>query len=247
MKNRLLFTIFCACLTISSLLWIPALGKNEPFGMLVFTKTKGYRHKSIPDGVAALDSLGRANGFRITHTEDAAQFTTENLARYRVVSFLSTSGDVLNPAQQRAFERYIQNGGAFVGIHAASDTEYDWPWYGGLVGAYFDKHPKIQSAVLHVSDTTHVSTHGLPNPWHRRDEWYNFRTQPEDVHALITVDETSYTGGTMGLHHPLSWYHIYQNGRSWYTAMGHTQAAFREPLFLKHILGGILWAANQSE
>ena len=219
----------------------------RPFDILVFTKTEGYRHASIPDGVAALEELGQQRGFRVAHTEDARQFTADNLARYRAVVFLNTSGDVLDASQKTAFERYIQRGGGFVGIHGASNTEYDWPWYGRLVGAYFDRHPKVQPASLSVVDAAHISTRGLPNPWRRRDEWYDFHSFPDRVRVLITVDESSYEGGAMGDPHPISWYHMYDGGRAWYTAMGHTPESYREPFFLQHLLGGILWAAGLAE
>lgn len=178
-------------------------------------------------------------------TEDPATFADATLSEYRVVIFLSTTGDVLNVAQQAAFERYIQTGNGYVGIHSASDTEYDWPWYGGLVGAYFSNHPSIQPGTIHVEDRSHPSTASLPETWLRTDEWYDFRTNPRGtVRVLATLDEASYSGGGMGTDHPISWYHEYDGGRAWYTAGGHTVESFSEPLFLEHILGGILDAAG---
>ena len=105
--------------------------------VLVFSKTAGFRHDSIDEGIAAVCELAGAEGIAVDATEDAANFTAEPLGEYDAVVFLSTTGDVLNAEQQAAFEAYIQGGGGFAGIHAASDTEYDWPWYGDLVGAYF--------------------------------------------------------------------------------------------------------------
>ena len=142
-------------------------------------------------------------------------------------------------------ERFIQNGGGFVGIHSATDTEYDWAWYGQLVGSYFDGHPAIQEAEVDVVDNAHLSTSGLPNPWLRTDEWYNFDPDPTgSVTVLLTVDESTYSGGTMGNPHPIAWFHEFDNGRSWYTAMGHTEASYSEPLFRQHLLGGIRYAAG---
>ncbi|GAB3959747.1 hypothetical protein GCM10027614_79930 [Micromonospora vulcania] len=150
-----------------------------PLGkVLVFSKTAGFRHSSIPNGIAAIQQLGAANGFTVTATEDAATFTTANLAQYQAVVFLSTTGDVLNAGQQGAFEAYMAGGGGFVGVHAASDTEYDWPWYGGLVGAYFASHPAIQQATVRVEDRANASTAHLPSTWPRTDEWYNYRANP---------------------------------------------------------------------
>lgn len=211
---------------------------------LVFTKTAGYRHRSIPAGVEMIRALGREHGVAVTHSEDASVFADETLSDYAAVVFLSTTGDILDERQQAAFERYIRDGGGFVGIHAAADTEYDWPWYGGLVGAWFESHPRVKSAVVDVADPTHPSTRMLPRRWERRDEWYDFRDNPRgDVHVLLTLDEESYRGGgEMGGDHPIAWCHEYEGGRSWYTGGGHTRKSFSEPLFRQHVLGGIRWA-----
>jgi type 1 glutamine amidotransferase len=160
------------------------------------------------------------------------------------VIFLSTTGDVFDGNQQAAFERFIRRGGGFVGVHSAADTEYDWAWYGGLVGAYFKSHPRIQPATLIVADSTHPSSEHLPPRWARRDEWYNFREAPAVGRTLLVIDEKSYSGGTMRLRHPMAWCQEYDGGRAWYTALGHTIETYGEPLFLRHLLGGILWAAG---
>jgi type 1 glutamine amidotransferase len=216
------------------------------FSVLVFSKTAGFRHDSIPDGIAAVQALGQQHNFQVDATEDAGVFSDSGLAPYRVVIFLLTSGDILNGEQQAAMERFIQNGGGFVGIHSASDTEYGWPWYGQLVGAYFSDHPPgVHQADTHVVDPDHLSTQGLPSTWTRTDEWYNFADNPADrVNVLLNLDETTYVGGAMGASHPISWYHEFENGRSWYTGMGHTKSSYAEPLFRQHLLGGIRWAAG---
>jgi cytochrome c len=216
----------------------------DEFAVLLFSKTVEFRHASIPAGIAAIQAMGEDHGFRVDATEDAAAFASENLARYRAVVFFNTTGNVLDDAQQAAFERYIRSGRGFVGIHSATDTEYDWPWYGTLVGAYFRKHPAIQPATL-VVDRSHVSTAHLPVRWQRIDEWYNFRQELEpDITILIRIDEGSYRGGTMGTNHPITWYHEFDGGRAWYTAIGHKPEAYAEPLFMEHLLGGIRWAAG---
>jgi hypothetical protein len=218
------------------------------FAVLVFSKTAGYRHESIEAGIAALRQLGEQHGFSVEATEAAERFDDATLANYRVVVFLNTTGNVLDAGQQAAFERFIRRGGGFVGIHSATDTEYDWPWYGALVGAYFKSHPRIQVARLRVIRDDHPSTRGLPAEWVRRDEWYNFREDPSPgVTALILLDETSYTGGTMSTRHPAAWCHEYDGGRAWYTALGHTVETYAEPLFLAHVLGGIQWAADMPQ
>ncbi|WP_407317137.1 ThuA domain-containing protein [Isoptericola halotolerans] len=225
----------------------PAAEAIDEFDVLVFSKTAGFRHGSIPTGVAAIEQLGQDNGFTVTATEDAGAFTEENLEQYEAVVFLSTTGDVLDDTQQAVFEGYIEDGGGYAGIHAASDTEYDWPWYGELVGAYFAGHPAQQDATIKVEDHAHPSTEHLPERWDRFDEWYNFRSDPRDeVHVLASLDESTYNaGGTaMGAEHPIAWCHNFEGGRSWYTGGGHTDASFSEPDFLEHLLGGIRTAAG---
>lgn len=212
--------------------------------VLVFSKTAGYRHASIATGIDAIARLGRQNGFDVDATEDAARFNADELKRYRAVVFLSTSGDVLDTRQQQAFEAYVAGGGGYVGVHSASDTEYEWPWYGVLVGAYFASHPDIQRARLQVVDRQHAAARTLPEKWERIDEWYNFRLPPRNVHVLIRIDESSYHGGKQGADHPMAWYHAVGKGRAFYTALGHTEASYQEPLFLAHLLGGIRYAAR---
>ncbi|MFL5580058.1 MAG: ThuA domain-containing protein [Gemmatimonadaceae bacterium] len=213
--------------------------------VLVFSKTAGYRHSSIETGVAAVRTLGQQSGFAVDATEDASAFNDRNLRRYRAVVFLSTTGDVLDAKQQDALERYIQAGGGWVGVHSATDTEYDWPWYGRLAGAYFTSHPNdpnVRKGTFRVLDRSHVSTQGLPDRWEREDEFYNFKNIDSTIRVLVDIDETSYQGGTNGARHPMSWYHEFDGGRAWYTNMGHTEATFAEPLFLRHLLGGLRWA-----
>jgi len=213
--------------------------------VLVFSKTAAFRHDSIPAGIAAIQQQGRQRGFDVDATEDAGAFTDDNLARYRAVVFLSTTGDVLNAAQQVAFERFIRRGGGFVGVHAAADTEYDWPFYGALVGAYFAGHPEVQNATVQIEDPNHPATASLPRPWVRRDEWYNFRRNPRgNVTVLATLDERTYTGGTMPSDHPIMWYHTFEGGRSFYTGGGHASESFSEPPFAEHLGKAIQWVAG---
>lgn len=214
--------------------------------VLVFSKTNGYRHKSIEMGIEAIELLGEIHNFDVYATENASFFKPERLDRYEVIVFLNTSGeDVLDAAQKQAFEQYIQQGGGFVGIHGAAATGYEWAWYGELVGAFFEDHPEPQKATVMVLDRSHPSTQHLPARWERFDEWYNYRTNPQgNVHVLAALDEQTYEGGTMGYDHPISWAHEFDGGRSWYTGLGHTQAAYTNKQFLDHIFGGIQWAAG---
>ncbi|GAB2623853.1 lectin [Streptomyces capparidis] len=225
-----------------------AVAADPAYKILVFSKTAGFRHSSIDDGIAALRGLGAANNFTVDATEDAAAFTGGNLAQYRAVVFLSTTGDVLNGTQQTAFEQYIKGGGGYVGIHAAADTEYDWAFYEGLAGALFHSHPAIQPATVEVEDRAHDATAHLGGAWQRTDEWYNYRTNPRTTaHVLASLDESSYSGGSMSGDHPISWCKDYQGGRAFYTGGGHTDESYGEPAFRRHLLGGIRWAAGMTE
>ena len=225
----------------------PGAAAPPDLRILLFTKTAGFRHDSIPTAVQALSELGARLRIRVDATEDGAVFTDQRLRRYDTVVFLLTTGDVLDDRQQAAFQRYVRSGGGFAGVHSASDTEHDWPWYGGLVGAYFRAHPQIQQAAVLVSDPRDASTRGLPRRWTRTDEWYAFATNPRGtVRVLATLDEASYVpaDSAMGEDHPIAWSHLYDGGRAWYTALGHTRESYAEPLFGGHVLGGILWAAG---
>jgi type 1 glutamine amidotransferase len=222
-------------------------GDAAALSVLVFTRATGFRHASIDDGVVAIRNLGAANGFTVEVTDDPARIEATALTRFRVVVFLSTTGDPLDPAQQAALRRWVERGGGWVGVHAAADAFYDWPWYGELVGARFKRHPAVQRATVRVTDRDHPSTRSLPATWTRADEWYEFRDNPRGrAQVLAVVDESTYRGGGMGEDHPVSWCHQQGRGRSWYTALGHTRQSWSEAPFLDHLLGGIRWAAGAS-
>jgi len=210
--------------------------------ILVYTKTTGFHHPSITAGKAAIMKLGRENHFLVDTTSDSSKIEESNLKRYAALVFLNTTGSILNNYQQADLQRYIQAGGGFVGIHAATDAEYDWPWYGRMIGAYFNEHPTIQPAIINVVDKTNPSVKMLPSAWKRTDEWYNFREISKDIHVLLTIDEKSYKGGTNGNFHPMAWYHNFEGGRVWYTELGHTEESYSDKLYLQHILGGIQYA-----
>lgn len=224
---------------------------DAPRRVLIFSKTAGFRHESIPDGIRCIREIAKGH-FEVDATEDPGTFTRENLARYGAVVWLSTTGDVLNESQQQAFEEFIRSGRGYAGIHAASDTEYEWPWYGRLVGAYFNTHPPVQEASNDVEIRDHASTRVLPARWPRTDEWYGFRSNPrslDGMRVLVTLDETTYQPGAsaMGKDHPIAWCHEFEGGRAWYTGGGHTSESFTEPLFRAHLLGGILWSMRADE
>ncbi|MCA9273766.1 MAG: ThuA domain-containing protein [Phycisphaerales bacterium] len=247
---RLPHILAVVVITLPVLAWSPApKHADEPtHRVLVFTKTAGFRHGSIPDGVEAMRKIGESRGWAVEHTEDSETFTDEGLAEYDAVVFLSTTGDVLDGAQQEAFEKFIQSGKGYMGIHAAADTEYDWPWYASLVGAQFKSHPSIQEATIHVLDQHHPSTKHLGAHWVRTDEWYDYRSMPADeVSKLLALDETTYEGATMGETHPIAWCHEYDGGRSFYTGGGHTSESFTEPDFVRHLEGGLAWVLGEED
>jgi type 1 glutamine amidotransferase len=226
----------------------PVSAADTPYDVLVFSKTAGFRHDSIPQGIQMIRDLGAANSFTVTATEDANAFNATNLAQYEAVVFLNTTGDVLSTTQQGAFENYIRAGGGYVGIHSAADTEYDWPFYGELVGAYFASHPAIQQATTRVENRAHAATAHLGQTWVRTDEWYNYRTNARSTaRVLTTLDESTYSGGGMGADHPHTWCKSVQGGRSFYTGSGHTQGSYAEPAFRSMVLGGIRYAANRTK
>jgi cytochrome c len=215
---------------------------QEGTRILVFSKTAGFRHESIPAGIDALRKIAAMDNITVDTTENAANFNEENLRRYKAVVFLNTTGDVLNQEQQNDFERFIQAGGGYLGVHSATDTEYDWPWYGKLAGAYFTSHPNnpnVRKAEFMTVDHNHLSTDSLPDRFERTDEFYNFRDFNNDIKVLVKIDEKSYEGGTNGDNHPMSWYHEFDGGRAFYTAMGHTNESYQEPLVIRHIRGGL--------
>lgn len=247
MKSKHLFPFTVLLIAV----WIGisnfAEAQNYQFRALVFSKTKGFRHQSIPDGVVAIKKLGRDHQFEVFTTEDADIFTDERLKRFDVIILMSTTGTIFNEEQKAAFQRFVQSGKGIVGIHSATDTEYEWPWYTKLIGAQFKNHPHIQSVRLNVVDKKHPATYHLPEKWLWTDELYAFKNFNPDVRVLITADETSYdTGSTepMGEFHPMAWTHEYDGGRIFYTALGHTDWAFLSDNFLQHIYGGIWYAAK---
>lgn len=214
--------------------------------VLVFSKTKGFRHESIEAGINAFTKLGADNNIQVDFTEDASRFNAADLKNYQAIVFLNTTGDVLDNTQQGEFEKYIKSGGGYLGIHAAADCEYDWPWYGQLVGAWFLDHPSspsnVQKGKFIVVDKKHASTAAMPETFERSDEFYSFKSINPAIHPLIRIDEKSYQGGKNGANHPMSWYHDFDGGRSFYINMGHTKETFSEPMMLKHIWEGLKYA-----
>jgi len=243
MKKIFVFSILAiVCLVVSC-------GKKRGGNprVLVFSKTAGFRHSAIPNGIAAIQKLGSENGFDVDTTENTSYFNDDSLKKYSAVIFLNTTGNVFDNSQEIAFERYIQAGGGFVGVHSATDTEYDWGWYGRLVGGYFNGHPEPQQAKFIIKDRSFPATeHFKDTVWQHTDELYNFKKLNPDVKVLITIDESTYKGGTNGAFHPMSWYHDYDGGRSFYTELGHVEECYTDEVYLKHLLGGINYAIGDN-
>ena len=244
-QNASLFFLLSLAGILSACLQQPAQPK-----ILVFTKTAGFVHSSIPVGTRAIVELGKRNGFEVDTTSSAQIFTDKNLRQYKALVFLNTTdtADALfTEPQKKALQNYIRSGGGFAGVHAATDAGYRWDWYTQLVGANFLSHPRQQKARIVVVDHDHLSTRHLPDSWVRKDEWYNFKNLNPHVNVLLQLDESSYEGGENGAHHPVSWYHEFEGGRAWYTALGHTEESYEEPEFLQHLLGGIQYAMGTAK
>ena len=218
-----------------------AFGVNfeKPKKVLVFTKTAGFRHDNIEEGVKVLSGLLKDQNMQMFHTEDANVFLADSLNNFDAVLFFSTTGDIFNADQKEAFQKFLKSGKGFMGIHAATDTEHNWPWYTGLVGAYFASHPAVQEAKIDVKNRKHLATKHLPKVWMHKDEWYDFSNVKPDLKILMTLDESSYKDGKMGDFHPIAWYQVYDGIKVFYTGLGHTKESLHEPNFQKQIIGGL--------
>jgi type 1 glutamine amidotransferase len=227
----------------------------EQFSVLLFSKTAGWHHESIHEGVTAIRNLGKLHDFTVFWTEDAKRvFNDAELKKYKAVIFLSTTGDALNDEQQAAFERFIKAGGGFVGIHAAADTEYDWPWYTKMVGHMFHIHPAVQTATIKVENPNFPGMDRFAKRFLFTEEWYEYdAARSTNLKYLLTVDEKTYSpyakwgpkeGKGMGAFHPIAWYQEYDGGRAFYTGLGHLPATYSDVNFMHHVYGGIYWAAT---
>jgi len=219
---------------------------DNEFSILVITETKGFVHKSIDAGLDLIKLLGDSNKFNVYSSSTSDIITVENLENISSIIFLNTTGDILDLAQQQVMEQFIRSGKGFVGIHSATDTEYDWEWYGGLVGAYFKNHPiGTAKAKINTINSKHISTKHLKKDWEIRDEWYNFYNINPNINVLLNLDETSYSGGQHGENHPITWFHEYEGGRSFYTGLGHLLDIYSDTRFIDLLKGGILYASGE--
>lgn len=245
--RRIVLTLAC--------FWLAGVAQAEQFKVLVFSKTGGWHHESIPAGVEAIRKLGQMHDFGVFWTEDASRVMNDKeLPKFQAVIFLSTTGDILNDEQKAAFQRYIRAGGGFVGVHSADDTEKNWPWYMKLLGRMFKAHPANQTATLMVNERNFPGMDRFPKRFLFTEEWHEFGPAlSEGLQVLLSVDERTYDASTnwggvkgqgMGAQHPISWYQPFEGGRSFYTALGHLPGTYMDERFLHHLFGGIYWAAT---
>ena len=218
---------------------------QNSFSVLLITETKGWVHDSIESGIDLIVDIGDKKNFNVYHSDDSKVITSENLKEFNSIIFLNTTGDILNNYEQKVMENFIKNGKGFVGVHAASDTEYEWQWYGDLVGAYFMNHSDVFDRKLFTVDNTHIMTEHLNPEWNIVDEWYNFKYISDNINVLLKLDETSYEGGEHPHNQPITWYQEYDGGRSFYTALGHVKEVFKDERFIELLEKGILYASNE--
>jgi len=271
MNKKLLLLFIAAFLASFAFSQLPAEKSNQSeviglqpghgVNVLVFTKTLGFYHDSKPNAIKAFYEIAHENKWRITFTEDSTFFSETELSKYSVVIFLLTTGDnLLNDGEKLALQQYVESGGGFVGVHSATDTEFKWPWYEGLMGARFIGHPPVHEGNLIIEDRNHAATRCFAADtvkW--KDEFYSFDRNPRNnsrVKVLVSIDENSYNINenlwfkdvniVMG-DHPLIWCQHIGRGRSFQTALGHTSELYDNPIFRKHLTGAILWAAGKAE
>ncbi len=239
------------CLTLLSIFLIQSnsdisclnCSNKNTFSVLVITETKGWVHDSIESGLKLIQNIGSKNNFNVYHSDNSSVITYKNLKSFKTIIFLNTTEEILTDVEQKVMESFIKSGKGFVGVHAAADTEYNWQWYGKLVGAYYRNHPEVMNGKI-LTINHKISNH-LDSEWEIEDEWYNFDYVNYDINILLNLDEESYIGGEHPDYHPITWYHEYDGGRSFYTGLGHTKEVYDDERFIKLLEKGILYASYQ--
>ena len=216
---------------------------QNSFSVLVITETNGWVHDSIDSGLILIKDIANRNNFNVYYSDDSSVITDNNLKDIKTIIFLNTTQEILTDDEQKVMENFIKSGKGFVGVHAAADTEYDWQWYGKLVGAYFRSHPDVMNAKIFTVD--HSITDHLDYEWEIEDEWYNFDYTNNNINILLNLDEKSYEGGEHPDYHPITWFHEYDGGRSFYTGLGHTKEVYLDERFIKLLEKGILYVSYQ--
>ena len=216
---------------------------NNSYSVLVITETKGWVHDSIESGLKLIQNIGNKNNFNVYHSDNSSVITYKNLKEIKTIIFLNTTEEILTDVEQKVMESFIKSGKGFVGVHSAADTEYNWQWYGKLVGAYYRNHPEVMNGK--ILTINHKITNHLDSEWEIEDEWYNFDYVNYDINILLHLDEDSYIGGEHPDYHPITWYHEYDGGRSFYTGLGHTKEVYDDERFIKLLEKGILYASYE--
>ena len=215
---------------------------TNSFSILVITETEGWVHESIGSGLNLIEDIGNKNNFNVYYSDDSSVITYDNLKNINSIVFLNTTGNILSNKEQNVMEEFIRSGRGFLGVHSAADTEYDWDWYGNLVGAYFRSHPDVMPAKI-ITIENKITNH-LDSEWNIEDEWYNLNYTNENIKILLNLDESSYEGGDHPDYHPITWYHEYDGGRSFYTGLGHTNEVYKDNRFIKLLEKGILYVSK---
>ena len=242
------------CTCVLALLCFSTLSAQQ-FKALLVVQTAGWQHESTFSAIPAMEKMAARHDFKLDLKQRAMPVNEKMLANYDVVIFINTTGDIFSDAEQAAMEKFIQSGKGWVGVHAASDTEYDWKWYTDMVGHMFKIHPHVQTAMVDVHDNTFPGLEGWPKRKMWTDEFYEYLdgSKKDGFNYLVTVDENTYDTEAQwgdnksrghGDFHPMSWHHNYDGGRAFYTNFGHVPAVFEDPDFLQHLYGGIWWAAK---
>lgn len=236
-------------------------GTIAPKQILIYTHNgegyneKGYVHENIAASVEALKKLCSDNRYAVQATDDPSIFTPEKLRKINCIIFSNSNNQAFETeAQKQAFIAYTHNGGGFVGIHSASGSERQWPWFWAMVGGKFVRHPELQKFTIKVVDKNHPATDFLGDSWAWEDECYYTDQLNPDIHVLLAADLTTivddkkvqYPGTTFGNFFPLSWCHEFEGGRQFYTALGHKAEYYKDEKFLKHLLGGIKWSMMEN-
>lgn len=223
----------------------PYCPRSGPFKMLAYSRTTGFRHdSSIATGKVMLQDIADEQGFDLTITEENSLFTTEGLAQFEVIFFMNTTGDILNNNEQQIFEAWMKNNGAFCGTHSATDTEAGWDFYKEVTGQYYDGHSLANTAGAIVFEASAMDSpilKGLPNPWQRNEEWYNFNS----FQQWSSKPGFQILGRKQADNQPIMWVREYDNFRSFYTAIGHDGVVFQDPEVKKLITAGILWSVRR--
>lgn len=247
----LLLSLFVLCAVVAG-----AARPPQNFKVLLYTSPDRYHNQALPTAVTQFKRMAEQHFFGLTWTQLSTDLNPDNLKQFAVVVFLFSNARELNAEQIKSLQGFVRGGGGFVGIHASSVDSNQDPWFKQLVGRSFRGHPEKQTGILDVVDRNFPATLHLPARWLWTDEWYEFDAPlTPGQHVLLKVDESTYAplekkqpDGRVKIgmdgDHPIAWYQEFDGGRSFYTALGHAERYYEDPLFLLHLYGGIYWAAT---